>query len=202
LRAYLLEVRKLPDRSLVALMPVSTRQRGDVEMSNRVLIAPVRLHTEAAEPLRQLREICADTTSIKQTLSRSRGGTPTDLPIIGLSWLARGLAQGIGRFHLADVLPLMGNLVITNVMTSPVPLYLCGARLMSYLPVLVLMHGQGLGIAVHTYAGSIDVGVIGCPWATPEVEKIAMLIGEAVDRLGRVAKGCARKSGRRLLTPG
>ncbi len=72
---------------------------------------------------------------------------------------------------------------------------------MSYLPALVLLHGQGLGIALHTYAGSIDVGVIGCPKAAPDVEKIAILIGEAVDRLGRGAKGYARKSGRTLSTP-
>ncbi len=201
LRAYLLKGRALPDRSLIALMPVSTRQRGDVEMSNRVLIAPVRLHTDAADPLQQLRDICADTALIKQALVRSRGGTATDLPIIGLSWLARGLVRLLGRFNLAEVLPLMGNLVITNVMTSTVPLYLCGARLMSYLPALVLMHGQGLGIAVHTYAGSIDVGVIGCPRAAPDVEKIAILIGEAVDQLGRGASGYARKSARTIEAP-
>jgi hypothetical protein len=67
---------------------------------------------------------------------------------------------------------------------------------MSYLPALVLMHGQGLGIAAHTYAGSVDVGVIGCPRAAPDVEKIAILIGEAVEQLNRGAADRVKKIGR------
>ncbi len=199
LRAYLLPGGQLPDRSLIALMPVSTRQPGDLEMSNRVLIAPVRLHTDRKDPLRQLQDIRIDTARIKQELSGSRGGVPLDPPIIGLPWLTSGVVGIMGRFNKA--LPLAGNLVITNVMTSPTALYLCGARLATYLPALVLMHGQALGIAIHTYAGSIEVGIIACPRSAPDVDRIATLIVEASVRLARAAGNIPPASKGRPIVP-
>ena len=185
MRKYMLAGNELPERSLVALMPVSTREAGDKDMSNKVSVAPIRLHTDDADILQQLREIHADTSSVKDVMGRNRGGIPSDLPIIGMPWLMSSMISLMGRLKLANVLPLMGNLVITNVMTSPVPLYLCGARLVTYLPVLILMHGQALGIAIHSYAGSVDFGVVGCRRAMPDVEEIAQLIVDSLAELDR-----------------
>jgi diacylglycerol O-acyltransferase len=176
LRKYLLDGNELPERSLVAMMPVSTREPGDKEMSNKVSMAPVRLHTELGDPLAQLLAIAADTRSIKTTLSQDRGGIPTDLPVIGMPWLMSGVIDLVGRLNLAESLPLMGNLVISNFVAATTPMYLCGARVESFSPVLILMHGQALGLAMQTYYDTIEIGATGCRRAMPDV-------GEIVDNM-------------------
>ena len=176
LRKYLLDGNELPERSLVAMMPVSTREAGDTEMSNKVSMAPVRLHTEMGDPLAQLLAIAADTRSIKTTLSQDRGGIPTDLPVIGMPWLMSGMIDLVGRLNLAESLPLMGNLVISNFVAATTPMYLCGARVESFSPVLILMHGQALGLAMQTYHDTIEIGATGCRRAMPDV-------GEIVDNM-------------------
>ena len=172
LRKYLMDGNELPDRSLVALMPVSTREAGDTDMSNKVSMAPVRLHTELADPLAQLLAIAADTRAIKTTLSQDRGGIPTDLPVIGMPWLMSGMIDLMGRLNLAESMPLMGNLVISNFVAATTPMYFCGARIESFSPVLILMHGQAVGLAMQTYYDTIEIGATGCRRAMPDVEEI------------------------------
>ncbi len=172
LRRYLMDGNELPDRSLVAMMPVSTREAGDTDMSNKVSMAPVRLHTELGDPLAQLLAIAADTRSIKTTLSQDRGGIPTDLPVIGMPWLMSGMIDLMGRLNLAESMPLMGNLVISNFVAATTPMYLCGARIESFSPVLILMHGQALGLAMQTYFDTIEIGATGCRRAMPDVDEI------------------------------
>lgn len=187
LRKYLLDGNELPERSLVAMMPVSTREAGDKEMSNKVSMAPVRLHTELSDPLAQLLAIAADTRSIKTTLSQDRGGIPTDLPVIGMPWLMSGMIDLVGRLHLAESLPLMGNLVISNFVAATTPMYLCGARIESFSPVLILMHGQALGLAMQTYHDTIEIGATGCRRAMPDVDEIVDNMVAAFAELERAA---------------
>jgi len=172
LRKYLQDGNELPPESLVALMPVSTRAPGDTDMSNKVSMAPVRLHTQLEGPLAQLRAIAADTRAIKDNLSQARGGIPTDLPIIGMPWMMSGMIDLAGRLNLAETLPLAGNLVISNFVASMTPMYFCGARVLSFSPVLILMHGQALGLAMQTYHDAIEIGATGCRRAMPDVGEI------------------------------
>ena len=74
---------------------------------------------------------------------------------------------------LADRLPPIANVVVSNVALSPVPLYIAGAQITSYWPVLILMHGMGLGLATHSYAGSMEGGVVACRRSMPEVDDFA-----------------------------
>ena len=183
LRTYLLDGNELPARSLVALMPMSTRQEGDRDMSNKVSMVPVRLHTEQADPLAQLLAIAADTRSIKDTLNQDRAGIPSDLPVVGMPWLMSGVVNLVGRLNLAETLPLPGNLVISNFVASTEPLYFCGARVLSFSPALVLMHGLALGLAMQTYHASIEIGATGCRRGMREVDEIVEDIDAAFTAL-------------------
>ena len=98
---------------------------------------------------------------------------PTDFPSIGVPWLLPSVVALVGKLHLADRLPPIANVVVSNVALSPVPLYVAGAQLMSYWPMLILMHGMGLGLATHSYAGSMEWGVLGCRQSLPDVDDFA-----------------------------
>ena len=173
LRRYLLRKGDLPDRSLLALMPVSIRAPGDVEMSNRVSAARCDLHTDIEDPIERLQAVCGSTADIKRNLENTRKGMPTDFPSIGVPWVLPAIVALIGKLHLADRLPPIANVVVSNVALSPVPLYVAGAQVMSYWPILILMHGMGLGLATHSYAGSMEWGVVGCRQSLPDVDDFA-----------------------------
>ncbi len=173
LRRYLLRRGDLPDRALLALMPISVRQPGDMEMSNRVSAARCDLHTDIEDPIKRLTAICGSTADIKRNLENTRKGMPTDFPSIGVPWLLPAMVALVGKLHLADRLPPIANVVVSNVALSPRALYIAGAELISYWPVLILMHGMGLGLATHSYAGSMEWGVLGCRQSMPDIDDFA-----------------------------
>lgn len=173
LRRYLKRRGELPERSLTALMPMSLREPDDVDMTNRVTVAPCDLHTDIADPLERLRAISSSTSVIKERLAQNRALLITDIPSFGVPWLVSGIVSLAGKLKLADLVPVMGNIVISNVPTSPVPLYIARARVLSYWPMLILTHGQGLAMSVHSYAGSMEWGVVGCRRAVPDAPDIA-----------------------------
>lgn len=173
LRRYLKRRGELPERSLVALMPMSLREADDTDMTNRVTMAPCNLHTDIAEPRERLRAISSSTRVIKERLAQNRALLITDIPSFGVPWLVSAMVSLAGKLKLADLAPVIGNIVISNVPTSPVPLYIAGARVLSYWPMLILTHGQGLAMSVHTYAGSMEWGVVGCRRAVPDAPAIA-----------------------------
>lgn len=197
LRRYLLRHGSLPERPLVGAMPISVRAPGDTEMSNRVSGARCDLHTDIEDPLERLAAICASTADIKRNLEATRKGMPTDFPTLGVPWLLPLVVALQGKLRLADVMPPFANLIISNVATSPVPLYIAGAQVMTYWPMLILMHGLGLGLATHSYAGSMEWGVVGCRHAVPDVDDFTRdLLASFAELQAAVAASAARKAKR------
>jgi hypothetical protein len=50
------------------------------------------------------------------------------------------------------------HMIVTNVHGPPVPLYLLGARMLEFHPLVPLFANQGLAIAMMSYAGRVHVG--------------------------------------------
>ena len=53
------------------------------------------------------------------------------------------------------------NLVVTNVPGPQFPLYLLGRRMLDPFPMVPLASGQGLGVALLSYDGRINFGLVG-----------------------------------------
>ncbi|HND18697.1 MAG TPA: WS/DGAT domain-containing protein, partial [Acidobacteriota bacterium] len=98
-------------------------------------------------------------------------------------WLMSGLASLYGRSKIADNLPPIANVAISNVPGPPVPLYLAGARMRTYYPVSIIMHGMALNITVESYQGSLDFGLTACRRAIPDVKDLANYIADAHQEL-------------------
>ncbi len=160
LREYLLRHKALPRASLVAAMPFSLRAGGDGEANNQVSMAQCALRTEIADPIERLQAIAESTRRIKQQVGLLRGFIPTDFPGLAAPLWASGLSRVWARGHLAEKLPALANLVISNVPGSPVPLYLAGARVRASFPVSIVTHGLALNITVQSYAGQLDIGIV------------------------------------------
>jgi WS/DGAT/MGAT family acyltransferase len=152
----------LPRAPLVAAMPVSLRESGNQQVDNQVSMVQCSLATDIADPIERLRAIQGSTAQLKQRVGAFKGLIPTDFPGLAAPLWAAGLSRLWGRGKLAERLPALANVAISNVPGPPVPLYLAGARLRHYHPVSIVVHGLAFNITVQSYAGALEFGLTAC----------------------------------------
>lgn len=187
LRGHLERHGELPDKPLIAAVPVSLRAAGDATSNNQASMTLVNLHTDIADPVRRLAAIVASTGAMKEQLEHTRNVLPTDFPTLGAPWLIGGLAALYGRAHLAERLPTVANVAISNVPGPQVPLYMAGARMLTYHPVSIVVHGIALNITVESYNGSMEFGFTACAKALPDLRTLASRTTRAFAELLRHA---------------
>lgn len=182
LRQYLKEARELPEKSLVAFVPVSLRAEGDTSANNQVAGTIADLSTNVADPLQRLAAIMQTTSAMKREMGTLRDVIPTDFPSLGSPWLLSGLTSLYGRSRLADRMRFV-NVVISNVPGPRVPLYLAGAKMLNYFPVSIVVHGVALNITVQSYMDQLCFGLIACRRAVPDVGELANDLRRAMEML-------------------
>ncbi len=133
----------------------------------------ISLGTHIADPGKRLAHVMAASASMKATLGSVKSLLPTDFPSMGVPWLMEGLTAIYGRAGVADRIPPVANVVISNVPGPTVPLYMAGAKMLTNYPTSIVVHGVALNITVQTYNESLDVGIIACAQAMPEVDEFA-----------------------------
>lgn len=211
LRRYFARRRELPRKSLVAAVPVSLREAGDDSADNQASMSLVGLGTHLADPLARLEHVKKATAAMKETMGALRSVLPTDFPSLGVPWLMEAAATLYGKAKVADRIPSVANLVISNVPGPPVPLYLAGARMLTNYPASIVVHGLALNITVQSYDQSLDFGLTAAANAMPDVHALAddlrvafddlralPLPGEREPSAAEVARGVARRAGREI----
>jgi WS/DGAT/MGAT family acyltransferase len=173
LRRWLMLHDSLPDAPLATAVPFSTRESGNTDQSIQVSFMSVTLHTDIEDPHARLRAIHASAAESKVGAERTKAMMPDDLPSIGLPWLLGGLARLMTRQELIGRLPLPINVIISNVAGPPVPLYVAGAKALTYSPVSIPYHGCALNITVYSYDGRLFFGLTGARNALPDLRDLA-----------------------------
>jgi WS/DGAT/MGAT family acyltransferase len=192
LRDYFLGHRELPARSLSAAVPFSLRAAGDETANNQVSMAVMTLATDVADPLQRLHAIATASAATKALMGRVKTAIPTDFPMLAAPWLMSGLASLYGRSRLANVIPPVANLIISNVPGVQAQLYFAGAKILSYYPVSIPAHGMALNVTVESYNGRLDYGLIACRRALPDIAELAdALLAEHRLLLQRVREAAA-----------
>lgn len=163
LRALLAERAELPaDGDVQALVPVGLVDAEGRGLGNDVSALFIRLPVRTSDPVRRLRAIAREVGKNKRhhqalaatTLLRALEPVPQGI-----------LAMGA---RLINHQPFF-NVIVTNVPGPPVPLYALGARLLEAFPVLPLVGNQSLAVAILSYDGKLDFGVLSDPLACPDV---------------------------------
>src|SRR4051794_14203402 len=158
-RDWLLERDELPDKPLVAMVPVSVRtpeQAGT--FGNRVSFMVVPIPTNVADPRKRLLQAHEYLRSAKEhhqalpadILSEASNLIPPAL----FTRASRGMTELFGRVRP----PL--NLVISNVPGPRIPLYMAGAQMTGHFPVSVITDGVGLNMTVMSYRDNVDFGIV------------------------------------------
>lgn len=181
LRRHFLKHGPLPRKSLVAGVPVSTRAKGDTSSNNQATMTVVSLGTHIAEPAKRLAHVLAATAAMKNNLGAMKSLMPTDFPSLGVPWLMESLSNLYAKARVADRLPAIANVTISNVPGPTVPLYMAGAKMLTNYPTSIVVHGVALNITVQTYNESLEFGLIACGEAMPEVTELARHVQAAFD---------------------
>jgi diacylglycerol O-acyltransferase len=179
LRKFLLEQNALPNRPLVAMLPVNVRPKDDPGGSgNAVGAILASLATDVADPAERIRTIIGSTTRAKEQLQGMSKAAIIQYGMMVTGPLVLSLVPGaIGRLRPAF------NVVISNVPGPETPLYFRGYRLEATYPLSIPFHGYALNITVQSYAGMLDFGFIGCRDTLPHLQHLAVYAAEAVDEL-------------------
>lgn len=177
---------ELPAKPLVAAVPVSLRAEGDASANNQATMTTVSLGTHIADPKKRWAHVLAASRNMKSSLGHLKDLMPLDFPSLGLPWLMAGAARLYGKVHVAEKIPVLANLVISNIPGPKQALYLAGARMLSNAPTSIVVHGLALNITVQSYGDSLEFGLIACAEALPDVAELAQHVREAFAEFQRL----------------
>ena len=183
LRRYYAKRRQLPRKSLVAAVPISLRAKGDTTSDNQASMSLISLGTHIADPMKRLAHVKKASAAMKAAMGPLKGILPTDFPSLGVPWLLEAATALYGKARVADRIPQVANVVISNVPGPPVPLYMAGARMLTNYPTSIIVHGMGLNITVQSYDQNLDFGLMADAAAMPDVKELAEAIRIAYDDL-------------------
>lgn len=184
LRRYLLHHNELPDKPLVAMVPVSVRQEDQQgTMGNQVSAMLVSLATDvenAAERLHQIRDGANRSKFHHEAIGARTLSQYSEFIPFGLAGLGARLYT---RSELATKHRPIFNLVITNVPGPQIPLYAGGAKLLAHGGTAPIFDGMGLILPVFSYAGNLTIGATSCRSLLGDIHRLTSFLSESLDDL-------------------
>lgn len=144
---------------LITGMAVSLRSATETgTIDNRVGTVVLPLPVWEAEIQRRLDLI----------VSRTRKTKAEQTPAAIMGYLAGLAATPIGRYYSAH--QHASNVIATNVIGPPIPVYMLGARILEILPIIELVGNIGLTLCAFSYTGQIFLVVTADARAFPDLE--------------------------------
>jgi diacylglycerol O-acyltransferase len=88
-----------------------------------------------------------------------------------------------GKAKVAEKIPPVATLAISNVPGPQVPLYLAGARMLTNYPTSIVVHGLALNVTVQSYDQHMDFGMMADAMAMPDVAAFAGAVRQAYEEM-------------------
>jgi diacylglycerol O-acyltransferase / wax synthase len=169
---------ELSDPVLRAMVPVSVRaesERG--ALGNRVAAMMAPLPVGETDARRRLEIVSASMENVKRSGQAVGAQVLTDLSGFAPPTVMSQAARLISTSRLF-------NLVVTNVPGPQLPLYLMGRQLVDVFPMVPLARGQALGVAIMSYNGRMNFGLVGDYDTMADIDELA---GDFEDALADLA---------------
>lgn len=176
LRYYLQSLNALPDKPLIAMVPMSVR-RDDSSSGNQVAMILASLGTHIEDPAQRLRTVKnsvsdAKTRIAQMSLEEAINYTALLLAPAGLNILT-GLSPKLQAF----------NVVISNVPGPKKTLYWNGAKLEGMYPVSIPIDRIALNITLVSYNDQLEFGFTACRRTLPSMQRLLDHVEESIDEL-------------------
>ncbi|MFZ0090767.1 MAG: wax ester/triacylglycerol synthase family O-acyltransferase, partial [Solirubrobacteraceae bacterium] len=166
-----------------ALVPVSVRtgdHRGTLGNQLVAMRGPLPVYIE--DPVARLRFISAAMDGLKE--SKQAVGAATLAAVNSLA--PPTLLAQASRLNFSTRL---FNLLVTNVPGPQLPLYVLGRQLDDLFPIAFLPEDHALAVAVVSYNGRLDYGLLGDYDALPDIDRVADGIAASLAELLTAARG-------------
>jgi WS/DGAT/MGAT family acyltransferase len=190
-RHYLEARGELPDSSLIAVVPVSVRGEDDNQAANRTSAMFTSLGTDIDDPLERLESV-RGANDIGKADQKALGD---ELIVQAAELASPNVTALIARLYstarLADLHPLVHNVVISNVAGPPIQIYFAGAKVERIFPLGPVLEGPGLNITVVSYRDRVGFGLIACKERMPDLDDLAAQVAPALEELLEAARATA-----------
>ncbi|HEX4806550.1 MAG TPA: wax ester/triacylglycerol synthase family O-acyltransferase [Conexibacter sp.] len=177
---------------LRALVPVSIRPKDQGRaLGNQIVLMRGPLPVYIRDPVARLRFVKQQMDGLKESKQALGARVIADVQQMAPPTI---LAQA-SRLQFST---RFFNLIVTNVPGPQFPIYMLGRQMLSFFPIAFLPKGHALAIAIMSYNGAIDFGLLGDYDALPDIETIADGIEDGLAQLRAAARAKeARAAGAR-----
>ena len=167
---------------LRALVPVSIRAEEEHgALGNRIAVMRGPLPVYARDPVDRLRIVSAAMRGLKESKQALGAEVITELE----SFAPPTLLAMASRINFSTRL---FNLIVTNVPGPQFPLYLLGREMEELVPVAFLPEHHALAIAIMSYNGKVEFGLLADYDALSDVDVIGAYLGDSVQELLEAAR--------------
>jgi WS/DGAT/MGAT family acyltransferase len=202
LRNYLLEKGELPSESLRAVLPISIRTSEQAGTAgNQVSAMVALLRTDIEDPKQRLAAV-RESTHTSKAFSEATGARDlvqfSEFLPGGLTALA---ARAVSQYEMATrIMPVTINTIVSNVPGPQVPLYMAGARMVTYFGGAGVVNGMGLLHGVTSYCGQLIMSVVSCREIMPDPGHYGDLLEESFQEMA-AATGAAKPAAAAQISP-
>ncbi len=165
-----------------ALVPVSVRTVGERhEGGNRIVVMRGPLPVYISDPLHRLRFVSHAMDGLKE----SKQALGAEVIAGAQNFAPPTILAQASRLNFSTRL---FNLIVTNVPGPQFPLYVLGRRMERVFPVAFLPENHALAVAIMSYAGEMNFGLLGDFDALPDIDSIGESIKAELAELVALAK--------------
>jgi WS/DGAT/MGAT family acyltransferase len=171
---------------LRALVPVSIRgpEQAGTMTGNQIAAMRGPLPVYIEDPLARLRAVKQGMDGLKE----SKQAVGAEVLASVQQFAPPTILAQASRLNFSTRL---FNLIVTNVPGPQFPLYAYGRELLEIFPVAFLPKDHALAIAIMSYNGAVNFGLLGDLDALPDIDAIADGISDQVNELVRLARANA-----------
>ncbi len=170
---------------LRALVPVSVRAKDERnEMGNRIVVMRGPLPVYISDPLARLRFVKGAMDGLKE----SKQALGAEVLAGAQNFAPPTILAQASRLNFSTRL---FNLIVTNVPGPQFPLYVLGRRMLEAYPVAFLPEHHALAVAIMSYNGQMNFGLLGDFDAMSDIESFGARIAGELAVLVSLARGCS-----------
>jgi WS/DGAT/MGAT family acyltransferase len=185
LRTFLISRgRRTAGVELRALVPVSVRTDADEGGGNRIVVMRGPLPVYIADPLNRLRFVSQAMDGLKE----SKQALGAEMISGAQNFAPPTILAQASRLNFSTRL---FNLIVTNVPGPQFPLYVLGREMLHAIPVAFLPENHALAIAMMSYNGQMNFGLLGDFDALADINTIGENIGKELATLVSLARETA-----------
>jgi diacylglycerol O-acyltransferase len=176
LRQYLIDLRALPEKPLIAMVPVSLR-KDDSDSGNQLALVLANLATDHSDAHERLEIIARSMQHSKKKFAAMSQLEIMEYVSTVMSIPSLNIATGM----MPTRQPY--NVIISNVPGPKEKLYFNGAEVGGMYPVSIVMDGQAINITMQSYADKLEFGLIACSRTLPSMQRLLQYLEDGLQEL-------------------